>query len=111
VAHLVRSIGIFLPLDYNNGRTIEESKFSQLENQLLVRFGGVTSIRRQFPLQGLWRTKKRVFQDRVVIFTALDFSSQESSRLIHFLEGLKGRLKKGFAQRDVLITVHELLAI
>jgi len=111
VPRVVRSIDIFLPLDYNNGREVEEPKFSDLENELPARFGGVTSIRRQFPLQGLWRSRGKVFQDRVVIFSALDFNTLEISELIHFLEGLKRRLKRKFAQQEILITVHELLAI
>jgi hypothetical protein len=48
----VRSIDVYLPLDYNDGRPIEESKYIRLQAELLKRFGGVTSTQRQFPLQG-----------------------------------------------------------
>jgi hypothetical protein len=111
VPRLVRRIDVFLPLDYNDGRQVEETKFAKLENELLIRFGGVTSFRRQFPLQGLWQSKGKVFQDRVVIFTALDFSAQDNAELVEYLEGLKKRLKRKFAQKEILITIHELLAI
>jgi hypothetical protein len=53
VPRQIRTIEIYLPLDYNDGRPMEESKYVHLEDELLTRFGGVTSIQRQFPLRGL----------------------------------------------------------
>ena len=52
----IRSIEIYLPLEYNDGRLILESKFISLQQELLNRFGGVTSVQRQFPLQGVWQS-------------------------------------------------------
>jgi hypothetical protein len=71
----IRSIDIYLPLDYNDGRAIPESKYVALQRALLNRFGGVTSTQRQFPLQGIWQSGREVFQDRVVVFTVMDFRS------------------------------------
>ena len=48
----IRSIEIYLPLDYNDGRPIAESEFVALQDELLTRFGGATSTQRQVPLQG-----------------------------------------------------------
>lgn len=107
----VRSIDIYLPLDYNDGRPIPESKFLSLQEELLERFGGVTSTQRQFPLQGLWQSGVEVYQDRVVVFTVMDFAQQSQLQTLRYLELLKGRLKKKFDQLEILITVQELLAI
>ena len=107
----IRCIEIYLPLDYNDGSPIEESKYVSLQDELLTRFGGVTSTQRQFPLQGLWRSGTEVFQDRVVVFTVIDFRTHAEFEIIRYLERLKARLKKKFDQVDVLITVQELLAI
>jgi hypothetical protein len=54
MARPIRSIDIYLPLDYNDGRPIAESKYVSLQQELLNRFGGVTCMQRQFPLHGLW---------------------------------------------------------
>jgi len=54
MARPIRSIEIYLPLEYNDGRSIPDSKYISLQQQLLDRFGGVTSILRQFPLHGVW---------------------------------------------------------
>jgi hypothetical protein len=46
MARPIRSIEIYLPLDYNDGRPIPESKYVALQQELLTRFGGVTSVQR-----------------------------------------------------------------
>jgi hypothetical protein len=107
----IKNIDIYLPVEYNDGRPIEVAKFVTIEDELLDRFGGVTSIQRHFPLRGLWQAGAQVYQDRVVVFTVLDFSLQTEFERIRYLERLKARLKKKFDQLEVLITVEELLAI
>ena len=107
----IKAIEIYLPLDYNDGRSIEAAKFVPLEDELLDRFGGVTSIQRHFPLRGLWHSGRQVFQDRVVVFSVMDFGTQTEFERIHYLERLKSRLKRKFEQLEVLITVQELVAI
>jgi hypothetical protein len=100
-----------LPVDYNDGRPVEESKFVSLIDELVDKFAGVTSTQRQFPLKGIWRTGGQVYQDQVVVFTSLDFQSKTDFELIRYLERLKARLKRKFEQLDVLITVQEMMAV
>jgi hypothetical protein len=111
MARPIRSIEIFLPLGYNDGRPIPESKFVALLLELLHRFGGVTSTQREFPLQGLWQSGPRVYQDRVIVLSAIDFLDQPQLECLQYLQRLKGRLKRKFDQLDILITVAELLAV
>jgi hypothetical protein len=82
-----------------------------LQQELLNRFGGVTSIQRQFPLHGIWSSETEVFQDRVVVFTVMDFRPKNQLLSLRYLERLKKRLKIKFDQLEVLITIQELLAI
>jgi len=111
MARPIRSIDIYLPLDYNDGQPIPESKYVSLQQELLNRFGGVTSVQRQFPLQGIWQSGQDVYHDRVVVFSVMDFREGTQIESLQYLEKLKGRLKKKFDQLDILITVAELLAI
>lgn len=111
MARPIRSVEIYLPLDYNDGRPIPESKYISLQQELLNRFGGVTSIQRQFPLQGLWQSGTQTFHDRVVVFSVLDFRGGTQLESLRYLERLQRRLKKKFDQLEILITVAELLAI
>ena len=49
----IKAIDIYLPLDDNDGRPIKAAKYIPLEDELLTRFGGVTSNQRLFPLRRL----------------------------------------------------------
>jgi hypothetical protein len=111
MARPIRSIDLYLPLDYNDGQPIPESKYVALQQELLRRFGGVTSVQREFPLQGVWQSGTEVYHDRVVVFTVMDFGPETPLQCLRYLERLKGRLKKKLDQLEVLITVTELLAI
>src|SRR5262245_59826465 len=102
MARPIRSIEIYLPLDYNDGRPIPESKYVSLQQQLLDRFGGVTSVQRQFPLQGAWQSGAHVYRDRVVVFSVMDFREGSQLDCLRYLEKLKGRLKKKFDQLEIL---------
>jgi hypothetical protein len=111
VPHPIRAIDIYLPLDFNDGHPIEAARYIPLEDELLTRFGGVTSTQRLFPLRGLWQSERQVFQDRVVVFSTMDFGSGTEFERIRYLERLKARLKKKFEQLEILITVQQLVAI
>ena len=111
MARPIRSIDIYVPLDYNDGRPIPESKYVSLQRELLDRFGGVTSVQRQFPLQGVWQSGTDTYRDRVVMFSVMDFREGTQLECLRYLERLKNRLKKKFNQLEILITVAEMLAI
>ena len=111
MARPIRSIDIYLPLEFNDGRLIPESKYLSLQEELLGRFGGVTSTQRQFPLQGVWQAGPEVYHDRVVVFSVMDFRDDTHLECLRHLERLKGRLKRKFDQLEILITVADLLAI
>jgi hypothetical protein len=82
-----------------------------IEDELLLRFGGVTSVQRQFPLQGVWRSGEDTYHDRVIVFSVMDFREETELEYLRYLVRLKSRLKKKFDQLEILITVSELLAI
>ena len=111
MARPIRNIEIYLPLDFNDGRPIPESKYVSIQQELLNRFGGVTSVQRNFPLQGVWQSGTDIYHDRVVVFSVMDFREETQLECLRYLERLKGRLKKKLDQLEVLITVTELLAI
>ena len=108
MARPIRSIAIYVPLDYNDGPPISESQYVALQQELLTRFGGVTSVQRQFPLQGVWQTGTDIYQDRVVVFSVMDFREGTPLECLRYLEKLKGRLKKKFDQLEILITESPL---
>ena len=111
MAKPIRGIEIYLPLEYNDGEPIPVAKFVALQDELLKRFGGVTSLQRRFPLQGAWRSGTEIYYDEVVVFSAMDFREATHLECLRYLERLKERLKKKFDQLEILITVADLLAV
>ena len=107
----VRRVEIYLPLEYNDGRRIADEKYLRLQSDLRKHFGGVTSTQRQFPLQGAWHFGEDVFEERVVVFTMMDFRDQPETELFKYLDRLKKRLMKTFDQLEILITVQEMTAV
>jgi hypothetical protein len=111
MARRIRRIEIFLPLEFNDGRAIPGARFVALQRKLLKRYGGVTTIQREFPLAGIWQSGTEVYQDRVIVFTVMDFRDDPQDGYLSYLDRLKKGLKTSFDQLEILITVAEMLAI
>jgi hypothetical protein len=105
MARSARRYDIYLPLTDNAGRPIADEKFDAVELRLLARFGGLTSQQRDFPLRGIWQGKTRLYLDRIILMTVLDFRRQGSSR---FLASLKKGLLRDFDQEEILIAESPL---
>ena len=89
-----RQYDFYLPLRYNDGRDIEREKLDQMELELFSRFGALTSIKRDFPLRGIWGNETTVYEDEIIILTAIDFSGnlEETEQFItDYKEMLKMR--------------------
>ena len=102
----VKKYDIYLPLRYNDGRQIEDEKFDQVDDILYERFGGLTTVLREFPLRGLWSGESEAYRDLIVIYATIDFEPSESTT--QFFEEYKEVLKSQFQQEDILITVQEI---
>ncbi len=100
-----RRYDLYLPLNDNDGRPIANEVFQRLQGRLLERFHGLTSLQRDFPLQGIWHGGGRLYLDLVIIMIVLDFRRQGSAR---FIAHLKQDLLRDFAQLEILITEQAL---
>jgi hypothetical protein len=87
---------LYLPLTDNDGRLIPGTVFESVEQRLLARFSGLTTLQRPFPLRGIWQAVSRLYLDQVIVMTALDFRRQGSTR---FIAQLKQALLR--EERDV----------
>jgi hypothetical protein len=100
-----RRYDIYLPLSDNAGRPFADELFDALERRLLARFGGLTTLQRDFPLRGIWQGRNRVYLDQVIIMTVLDFRRRGSTR---FISQLNRTLLREFEQLEILITEQPL---
>ena len=89
---------IYLPLTYNDGRPIEKEKFQLTRQELITRFGGLTSTPPGFPLQGWWQSTQSVVMDDIVIWTVLTQADEDQ-----FFLKYKDILKQRFAQEEVFL--------
>ena len=105
MARSARRYDVYLPLTSNDGRPIADAAFKSVQSRMLARFGGMTAIQREFPLQGIWLGGARLYLDQVIIMTALDFRRQGSPR---FIAQLKTALLREFDQLEILITEQSL---
>ena len=112
MARRIRRVEIYLPLEFNDGHAIPAPYFVVLQRELLKRYGGVTSIQRDFPLEGIWQSGSETYQDRVIVFSIMDFREENEAACQAYLSRMKDRLKKKkFDQLEILITVADLWAI
>ena len=103
-----RQYSFYLPLQYNDGRDIEREKFDQTERELFSRFGGLTSIRRDFPVRGIWGSETSVYEDEIIILAVIDFSENLEETEQSIAE-YKEMLKIRFEQEEILITGQGLM--
>ena len=110
-----RKYDFYLPLRYNDGQDIEREKLDQVERELFSRFGGLTSIKRDFPLRGIWGNETTVYEDEIIILTAIDSSGNSFTSLEdrleeteQFITNYKEMLKIRFKQEEIFITGQDL---
>ena len=102
-----RRYDIYLLLLYNDGTSIEEGKFVKVQVELFRKFGGLTSIKRDFPLRGIWGNETTVYEDEIIILTAIDSSGNLEERE-QFITDYKEMLKIRFKQEEIFITGQDL---
>ncbi|MBM3836096.1 MAG: hypothetical protein FJ403_23095 [Verrucomicrobia bacterium] len=102
----MRESELYVPLDYNDGRPIENEKLTRLKRRLVDEFGGLTHSPQEN--EGLWRVGTLTFRDRIVI---LRVPSQDVTRSQQFFLRLKEGLQRDWEQNDVLIIAREVAAV
>ena len=58
---------LFLPLSNNSGDRFVPQMFTEVRDELVSRFGGITTYTRA-PVRGLWQTEGHVVPDDLVIY-------------------------------------------
>jgi len=78
---LAKRYEVYLPLKYTDGRLVEAEKFSLLEDELVERLGGLTSMQQDslHALRGFWKHKGQIYQDEIVVLTVYAFAEVEHS--------------------------------
>ena len=59
-------VQLLLPLYNNSGMRFEQELYSEVRNELMNRFGGITAYTRA-PVHGLWHDSEQVVRDDLII--------------------------------------------
>ena len=102
----LKRLEILLPLNYNDGRRIEERKFVVTHRDLLKKFGATTIDATR--ASGTWIYGGALYED-VLVRIVIDAFEPEDA--IPFLRQYKETLKARFEQLDIWITAHDVEVI
>ena len=97
--HLVQ---LFLPLYNNSGVPFEQRRFIEVRNELMERFGGITTYTRA-PVNGLWQESDRTVRDELIIYEVM-VETLDADWWRAYRACLEGR----FQQESLVIRSHEL---
>ena len=89
---------LYIPVTYNDGSPVEDSKFEEIGELLLEHFGGVTFLPAKN--EGRWRMGRVVYHDKIVIYRVL---ADDAKKARKFFKRLKTSLKSDLQQEEILI--------
>jgi len=104
----MREYKIYLPLKYNDGRDIEEEKFSEIKAELVDAFGAITVSSLSAPYQGRWKYSGVEYIDDIIKIEVVATNERATKK---FFKDFKERLKESLQQIDILITTHGIQVI
>ena len=101
-----RRFEIILPLEYNNKKEIEHTKFFEMKDELLSRFGGFSYLTGSF---GSWRSPDGVlYSDRSTLFIV---AADDNKKTLNFVKRYKKRLERRFQQEAILFTHYRIYTL
>lgn len=97
-----KNYDIYLPLNYNDGKPIEPEKFKITKDELVDRFGGLSTIPGEGHIGGWWKVGNIIMEDRLVIWR-VQVPGEHDDR---FWKSYKEKLKRRFDQQEILIQIY-----
>jgi hypothetical protein len=94
---------ILLPLNYNDGRRVEQEKFLVTHRELVEKFGATTVDSTK--ASGTWLYRGTLYED---VLVRISVDSAEPEKAIAFFRQYKETLKSRFEQIDIWITAHDV---
>jgi putative IMPACT (imprinted ancient) family translation regulator len=92
--HLVE---ILLPLADNDGRPFAQSRFVEVRDELVRRFGGVTAFTRT-PAEGIFEAEGTTVRDDIVVLEVMAESLDRT-----FWNSYRAHLEETFEQDEIVI--------
>jgi hypothetical protein len=97
--HLVQ---LLLPLYSNAGMQFDQKLYTEVRNELVSRFGGITAYTRA-PVHGLWQESDEVFRDDLIIYEIMVETLEEE-----WWRGYRMILENRFQQQSLVVRAHQI---
>lgn len=100
--HLVQ---LLLPLYNNSGIQFEQKLYTDVRNELVDRFGGITAYTRA-PVHGLWQESEQIVRDDLIIYEIMVEKLEEE-----WWRGYREILENRFQQLSLVVRAHQILLL
>jgi len=100
--HLVQ---LLLPLYNNSGIQFEQKLYTEVRNELVDRFGGITAYTRA-PVHGLWQESEQLVRDDLIIYEIMVEKLEEE-----WWRGYREILENRFQQLSLVVRAHQILLL
>jgi hypothetical protein len=95
-------VQLLLPLYNNSGMRFEQELYSEVRNELMGRFGGITAYTRA-PVHGLWHDSEQIVRDDLIIY---EIMVQELDK--KWWCEYRGTLENRFQQDTLVMRAHKI---
>src|ERR1700704_1069755 len=101
--HLVQ---LLLPLYNNAGRRLAKTLYTQVRDELVERFGGMTGYTRA-PVSGLWQASEgRTVRDELIVYEVMVETIDEQ-----WWRQYRGTLENRFQQESLVVRAYQILIL
>jgi hypothetical protein len=101
----MKLVQILLPVRDNQGRKFRRAVYSQIHEELVMRFGGLTAHARS-PAHGLWSSKGSTMRDDMIIVEVM------TKRLdLKWWKKYRTALERSFSQDEIIVRVHDIIVV
>ncbi len=98
----MKKIEIIIPLFYNDGKEIEQTKLDKVKRELLGKFGGLSIS----PIiNGYWINEKTEYDDINKVYTVI---TPEDNELNSWISNYKKWLEHMLDQKEIFIVISEV---
>ena len=97
--HLVQ---LLLPLTSNAGKPFARELFSEVRDELVERFGGMTGYTRT-PVSGLWQDQDETVHDDLIIYEVMVEPLD-----VEWWRQYRAKLERRFEQSELVVRAHEI---
>jgi hypothetical protein len=101
----MKLVQILLPVRDNRGHKFKGALYSEIHQELVRRFGGLTAYTRS-PARGLWKSRGATKHDDMII---LEVMVKRFDRT--WWRRYRGHLENSFRQDEIMVRAHEVIQI